>query len=248
LLGFVEVPSESFLMGSKKGKDPDAYDREEPQNPVDVSTYDIARYLVTVAQFQTFVEHSGHKPAVERSLRGLDNHPVVWVTWYDARAYCDWLMGQLRFWENTPEPLATLLGEEEWRVRLPTEAEWEKAARGTDGRIYPWGDEPDFNRANYRETDIGTTSAVGCFLDGASPYGCLDVSGNVWEWCHSLYRDYPYDPRDGRQEPEAEGLRVLGGGSFYDNQGRGRCAYRGILRPDFFMFYLGFRVVVAPGL
>jgi formylglycine-generating enzyme required for sulfatase activity len=122
------------------------------------------------------------------------------VTWHDAIAYCTWLTSCLRDWEQTPEPLATLLRQEAWQVILPSEAEWEKAARGTDGRRYPWGNDLDPNRANYNGTGIETTSAVGCFPQGVSPYKVEELSGNVWEWTRSLWgRDsepqfrYPYD-------------------------------------------------------
>jgi formylglycine-generating enzyme required for sulfatase activity len=122
----------------------------------------------------------------------LPNHPVVGVTWYEALAYCRWLTEQLQIWEGTPKPLAALLrAGVGWTVRLPTEAEWEKAARGMDGRISPWGNMPDSNRANYDNTGIGGTSAVGCFSGGASPYGVLDLSGNVWEWTQSLWGKDP---------------------------------------------------------
>ena len=245
LLGFVEVPAGPFLMG-ERGE----------QHEVTLPTYYIARYPVTVAQFQAFVEASGHKPHDPDSLKGVSNHPVVWVTWYDALAYCEWLTEQVRAWEGTPEPLATLLRDQGWRITLPSEAEWEKAARGTDGRVYPWGDEPDPNRANYDETGIGTTSAAGCFPGGVSVYGVEDLSGNVWEWTRSLWGEdwqtpafkYPYDPTDGRENLEAsrDVHRVLRGGSFGNLQGYVRCAYRLRYGPYYWGRHLGFRVVVSP--
>jgi formylglycine-generating enzyme required for sulfatase activity len=150
-------------------------------------------------------------------------------------------------WERTPEPLATLLREEGWVITLPSEPEWEGVARGCDDdRRYPWGVEPDPNRANYHDTGIGATSAVGCFPGGASPYGVEDLSGNVWEWTRSLYKDYLYDPRDGREDLEAGGGRVMRGGSFDDDTWDVRCASRGWNPPDYRGGYYGFRVVVSP--
>jgi hypothetical protein len=124
LLGFVEMPEGPFLMGNEGSDD------EQPQHKLTLPGYYIARYPVTVAQFQAFVEVSEYEPARERSLQRLDNHPVVRVDWHEALAYCDWLTQKLREWEGTPGPLATLLREEGWVITLPSEAEWEKAARG----------------------------------------------------------------------------------------------------------------------
>jgi formylglycine-generating enzyme required for sulfatase activity len=112
----------------------------------------------------------------------LPNHPVVGVTWYEALAYTKWLTEQLRTRSGTPEHLAYLLREDKWEITLPTEIQWEKAARGEGGRIFPWEkDEINPNLANYDKTGINTTSAVGCFPGGASFYGVQDLSGNVWE-------------------------------------------------------------------
>ncbi len=237
LLGFVEIPAGPFLMGEG---------REEHE--VELGVYYVARYPVTVAQFRAFVQESGYEvDKLWGRYNSLDNHPVVMVSWHDTRVYCDWLAERLQGGEGTPEPLARLLREEGWVVRLPTEAEWEKAARGTDGRIYPWGDEGDPERANCGDTRVGATSAAGCFPDGASPYGVQDLSGNVWEWCHSLYEDYPYDPADGRENPQAGGRCVWRGGAFYVDEWDVRCALRFRLNPDVRDDRLGFRVVIVPG-
>ena len=177
-------------------------DNELPQHEVTLPRYFIGRYPVTVAQFRACVEGGGARPENRESLQGFTNHPVVSVSWYDAQHYCDWLTERLRAWPGTPEPLASLIRHEGWQVSLPSEAEWEKAARGTDGRIYPWGNDRDPDRANYNDTGIDSTSTVGCFPGGASPYGVEDLSGNVWEWTRSLWGDYPY-PTDQQERSTA---------------------------------------------
>ncbi len=269
LLGFVEIPAGDFEIGTRKsqrdvcillnrlGWERYWYEREKPHKRGRLGLRYVARYLVTVAQFRAFVEASRYKPTDKNSLRGLDNHPAVWVTWHDAMAYCRWLTERLRRWEGTPEPLAHLLREEGWVVILPSEAEWEKTARGgleflDDPKNeppppYPWGDMPDPARANCADTGLRTTSAVGCFPDGASPYGVEDLSGNVWEWTRSLYRKYPYDPGKDRKDSDAEGLRVMRGGSFSFVIGCVRSAIRFGVVPDNCGDDLGFRVVISPG-
>ena len=144
-------------------------------------------------------------------------------------AYCRWLS------EVTGMP-----------YRLPSEAEWEKASRGKDGRIYPWGNEWDKSRCNSEEAYRGGTTPVGAYPQGVSPYGLWDMAGNVREWTRSLPYVYPYDPRDGREDEDAKGGRVLRGGSFGDSRRLVRCTFRGA-----FVFrkllrgYNGFRVVVS---
>jgi formylglycine-generating enzyme required for sulfatase activity len=249
LLGFVEIPKGSFVMGEG-----------QERHTVTLPRYFMARYPVTVEQFRQFVKDDKYQPRDERSLQGPANHPVVYVTWHDAVAYCDWLTKRLRAWDGTPEPLATLLKQENWQVTLPSEAEWEKAARGKNDWIYPWGNEFDPNKANTAETGINGTSAVGCFPAGASqPYGIMDMSGNVWEWTRSLWGKeigepefgYPYDPQDKRRErlDAPDNIRrVLRGGACWHGQGGARCAYRYGLAPASAHFYVGFRVVVHPKL
>jgi len=247
LLGFIHVPAGRFTMGSDKKKDPQAYDDEQPQHEVELGEYYIARYPVTVAQFKAFIETSKHKPRDPDSLRGLPNHPVVNVTWYDALKYCDWLTAQLPQLPNLPAELRC-----GWRVTLPSEAEWERAARGTDGRIYPWGNEFDSDKANTIESGIGGTSAVGCFPAGASPCGALDMSGNVWEWTRSCFESYPY-PNTGADRKTRERLMsdnkdgmVLRGGSWGPVSWLARCACRDGYDPGFRYHDRGFRVSLSP--
>lgn len=170
LLRFVEIPAGPFTMGSDKAQDSEAFERETPPQPVTLPAYYLARWPVTVAQFRAFVDDAKVAPRDPDCLKGAANHPVVNVSWHEALAYCRWLTGQLRASDRTPEPLATRLrkgGDRgPWQVTLLSEAEWEKAARGVDGRIYPWGKDADPNRANYSDTGIGGTSAVGCFPGG----------------------------------------------------------------------------------
>jgi formylglycine-generating enzyme required for sulfatase activity/energy-coupling factor transporter ATP-binding protein EcfA2 len=265
MLGFVHIPAGSFLMGSDPEKDPDARDNEQPQHKVTLPEYYLARYPVTVAQFRAFIEETKYDYFDKKFLEDPPNRPIRYIKWFGALAYVRWLQKKLsvvsRQW-TAKESLGEIerafwqgLAEGNLALALPSEAEWEKAARG-DGRIYPWGNEPDPKRANYSDTGIGTTSAVGAFPDGASPYGLLDLSGNVYEWTRSLWgKDldepdfkYPYDPSDGRESLEAgdSHLRVLRGGAFYLSPRYVRCASRFRIGPGNWDLYLGFRVCVSP--
>ena len=158
------------------------------------------------------------------------NHPaqpVVGVCWHEARAYAAWLTAQSGR-----------------RFRLPTEAEWEAAARGRDGRRYPWGGEA-FDpavRGNAFATHVRATTPVGVFPEGDSPEGLADLAGNVWEWTGALYRPYPYRPDDGREDPSAGGRRVIRGGSWFLDPADLRSATRTGLTPVYRYFTLGFRL------
>ena len=246
VLGFVEIPAGPFLMGSDTATDPLAFDIERwsdtlAQGTVDLPAFYIGRYEVTVAQFRAFVEATGYRVVDEETLRGPPDHPVVAVSWPDALAYGRWLETTLREWPETPQLLSGLL-RDGWRVGLPSEAEWEKAARGTDGRIYPWGSEPRRDRANYRGR---STTPVGSFDCPECPFGLSDMSGNVWEWTRSPYQPYPYDRSDDRENLEAEALWVMRGGSFGDPEVLIRAASRGGADPGARRSFIGFRVVVS---
>jgi formylglycine-generating enzyme required for sulfatase activity/energy-coupling factor transporter ATP-binding protein EcfA2 len=263
MLGFVHIPAGSFLMGSDPEKDSDAYEDEQPQHKVALPDYYLARYPVTVAQFRAFANASGYDKFNKDALEDPPNRPVRYMTWYDALAYVQWLGEELSA-VSRQRAAKDGLGEVEqafWRglangklcLTLPSEAEWEKAARGDeDGRIYPWGNEPDPKRANYSDTGIGTTSAVGAFPDGASPYGLLDLSGNVYEWTRTIWDSdkytYPYQLNDGRESLEEESRkarRVLRGGAFYHDPRNVRCASRDDDSPYNWINFFGFRVCVS---
>ncbi|MBN1283941.1 MAG: formylglycine-generating enzyme family protein [Anaerolineae bacterium] len=247
------IPAGPFVMGSDFEQDPGAYDDENPRHEVNIPyAYHIGKYPVTVAEFRAFVEGDGYTNPAYWTEAGwawraeenrtqpdwwgepgwcFDDHPVVGVSWYEAHAYCRWL--------------GACLGRE---VRLPTEAEWEKAARGVDGRIYPWGDAFDKNKCNSDESGIDQTTPVGAYSPaGDSPYGCADMAGNVWEWCLSVHRDYPYNPSDGRNDVDIAGNRALRGGSFISYRWLVRTALRGRSVPGYLSGDWGFRVVAPAG-
>jgi formylglycine-generating enzyme required for sulfatase activity len=262
MAGFIEIPEGPFTMGSDPRKDSGAYVDERPAHTVTTRAYFVARFPVTVAQFRAYVEDARITPGDSRCLRGVSNHPVVYVSWHEALAYCVWLTRTLAEWPSTPQPLARVLGPKgknarAWQATLPSEAEWEKSARGTDGRIYPWGQSADPNKASYDITGIRGTNAVGCFPGGASPYGVEELSGNVWEWTRSLWgRDsssptfgYPYRSTDGREDLTAanDTLRVVRGGTFHDADWLVRAASRDWDRPAYRLRHLGFRVIVNSG-
>jgi len=249
---FVRVPAGPFLMGSADD-DPDAYDAEKPQHEQDIPyDYLIGRYPVTNQEFRRFVEDpEGYRDdrwwteagwAVKEEEGWTEprfwddagfNHPlqpVVRVSWYEAVAYCRWLTERLR--RDVGAQRAAPLPDG-WVIRLPTEAEWEKAARGEYGRRYPWGDEWDSKRCNSGEGGPGRPTEVGRYSpDGDSPYGAADMAGNVWEWCATKwvegYEGYP-EKEDNSLEGTAS--RVVRGGSFGYSRRYVRCASRNWLQP-----------------
>jgi formylglycine-generating enzyme required for sulfatase activity len=242
---FVEIPAGPFVMGADPARDPRAFDNErwsatEGEGTVNVPTFYIARHEVTVAQFAAFARASGWS-VDQRALAGPPTHPVTFVSWPDALAYCRWLESTLKSAASASTPVQKLL-REGWRVTLPSEAEWEKAARGTDRRAYPWGNEPRSGRANYSGT--GTTP-VGQYACPECPYGLSDMSGNVWEWTSSPYQPYPYDPADDRANLDADALWVMRGGHFGDGPRLVRTTTRGAADPGARRPFIGFRVVVA---
>ncbi len=218
----VYVPAGEFTMGS------DANSDEQPIQQVNLDAFWIDRTEVTNAMYARCV--ADHGACAPPSSSGsythtdyygnseFDNYPVIYVDWHQALAYCAWA------------------GRE-----LPSEAQWEKAARGTDGRTYPWGNEyPNANFLNYNQ-NVGDTTQVGNYPNGASIYGALDMSGNVWEWVSSLYQPYPYDAADGREDLTASGSRTLRGSSWSNNVTYVRSAYRYRFVPTLTNNYLGFR-------
>ena len=193
----VEIPAGPFIMGSDEADPEDA-----PAQQIDLPAFEIDKFEVTNADFGAFVQATGYKTFAEQQGvttwrdewdMGEDNHPVTMVTWDDAQAYCEWV-----------------------GKRLPTEAEWEKAARGEDGRRFPWGNDWDPNKANVKERGLRGTAAVASFGEGASPYGVVDMTGNVWEWTADWYQGYPNNTAD---DPYyGEQFRVTRGGGWFDEE------------------------------
>jgi len=272
-IDWCEVPAGEFIMGSNDYR----YDVEKPQHTVNLPySYKAAKYPVTNAQYELFVETGGYGerrywtaagwaekekpqrrpwhaendpllpwtgPRFQEEPFSLSNHPVIGVSWYEAVAYCRWLTEVLRDCGELAEG---------WLIRLPTEAEWEKAARGTDGRTYPWGEKFDPEKANGKETEVKSTNAVGIFPDGASPYGCHDMAGNVWEWCATKYdrgyKPYPYQVENEWTEDYLAGeTRRNGRGDSWDLDSVNlRCAVRYYFSPYDDYYYVGLRCFVVP--
>ena len=225
-MAFERVAGGPFLMGSRPD-DVAAFADERPQLTLHLPTYFMGRHPVTVRQFAAFVRATGYECAADNDVTRRPAFPVTGVLWHDALAFCRWA--------------SVYTGR---NIRLPTEAEWEKAARGADGRLFPWGNEPaDPSRCNMALYLRGP-SIVGRYSpQGDSPYGCTDMAGNVWEWTSSLYRPYPYAPDDGREDAEAAGRRVLRGGCWQDNARLVRTANRGGFDPVHWLAAIGFRCV-----
>jgi formylglycine-generating enzyme required for sulfatase activity len=257
-IGLISVKPGAFPMGSREG-DLEAR-ADELGNPPGLAIdyrYWIGRYPVTVAAFDAFVRAAGYEtkewwdrqgwswrnecerqaPRGWEVQRGYGNRPVVGVTWFEGMAYAAWLDAQLRMHTgHIPEG---------YLLRLPTEAEWEKAARGEEGRRYAWGDDWDAERGNVGER-IAHPTAVGIYPLGATPTGAMDMTGNVLEWCLTAYRPYPYTA-DGRDNPGNSGARVARGGSWLRDGGIARAACRLHFPPQSANGDLGFRLVLSRG-
>ena len=249
-LGFALVEEGPFLMGSDPDRHRGALADERPQTSISLPAFFMGRYEVTVDQYKACVDDAGScKNANPNALRGPGDRPVRFISWDEAVQYCKWLDSKLRSWSGTPVPLAAALsgarGGPAWKVRLPSEAEWEKAARGTKSQIYPWGDALDAAKANYGNR-IKEPTTVGVYPEGASPYGLRDMSGNVWEWTRSRQLRYPYRPNDDREDtrPTKDARRVIRGGSFLtdDPWAARRNTGERSDRTDF----IGFRVAIGP--
>ncbi len=263
---FITIPPTSFLMGTPErdlsalakayGGTRESYREESPQFSLTLPAYEIAKTPVTNALYAVFVTATGARaPITWRGLQPPDDrrdHPVVDVSWDDANAFCQWLTQATT--EHQPSTTITsrlsvaarrwssMFGGRPLGFRLPTEAEWEHAARGIDGRAFPWGNAWDAALANTREAGIGATTPVNTFTQAASPYGLVDMCGNVWEWTASLDKLYPYVPTDGRESAKASGRRILRGGCYANPYGYARCACRFRLLPNVRNEFLGFRL------
>jgi len=226
---FMRVPAGNFIMGNDYGS---MY--EVPQHIVEIPyDYWMARFPVTNEQYNQFILPVKARHPVDKWEK-IKDHPVTNVNWNHAMSYCAWLNDEFG---------QKLL--DEYIFRLPTEAEWEKAARGTDGYEYPWGNAFDSTRSNFANFSQTTTPVMQFSPRGNSTYGCADMVGNVWEWCHSLYRPYPYKLNDGREEEIAVGARIVRGGSFGNDKTVARCAFRNFSQPENLGNDIGFRVVLS---
>ncbi|GAB4452570.1 MAG: hypothetical protein Kow0031_34990 [Anaerolineae bacterium] len=271
---FSAIPPGEFVMGGEGQYD------GKPQHTLKLPYgYLIGQYPLTNAEYAPFIEAGGYRerrwwmdtgwqekekrnwsePSSWRDSRfNRPSQPVVGVSWYEAVAFCRWQTEQLAVsgqLSAVRDQLLAVSGQavKDVVVRLATEAEWEKAARGTDGRVFPWGDEFDAARVNMGlgEQQVNATTPVGLYPGGRSPYGLYDCSGNVWEWCATGFKEYPYEIEDEWCEDYLDrtnvSVRVLRGGSWYVLiEDLARCAYRGGGTESVRDIYAGFRVVVSP--
>jgi formylglycine-generating enzyme required for sulfatase activity len=213
------------------------FEDEAPRTTRTLPGFYISRFPITNAQYAEFLAEDGgpvpfradevslpHSwdPHTRRYPDGMADYPVVLVSWHQATRYCRWL-----------------------GVRLPTEAEWEKAVRGPDAREWAWGNEWEADRCNTLESGRAL-APVGRFSPaGDSIYGVAEMNGNIWEWCSSLYDPYPYDAEDGREEQAAVGARVLRGGAWVQDRYLARCATRNRAYPDDYGFTIGLRAAMS---
>jgi len=233
-MAFMRVPAGKFLMGSPENT---GYDDERPQHEVYLDEYWMGKTPVTNLQYQAFVKATGFTPPEhwKRTLipLGKEQYPVTYVSWQEAQTFCAWV--------------SKVSGQ---TIRLPTEAEWEKAARGTDGRTYPWGNQkPNRQLCNYWKLFSAGTTPVGQFSpQGDSPYGCVDMVGNVWEWVTDWYVAdyYSNSPSRNPAGPNKGKYCVLRGGSWVSDVNIVRPADRGWGDPSYIFDVVGFRCALSP--
>ncbi|MDX2077803.1 MAG: SUMF1/EgtB/PvdO family nonheme iron enzyme [bacterium] len=257
------VPAGDFIMGDDNAP----YDDEKPAHTLHLDDFYMSRYLVTYAQYQAFENAPDfgnetwwkgfpdeYKGMSTNQAFPFANHPQERVSWYGAMAFCRWLTHHINeagvpmtVWDMKAKkyiemPYPTM------KITLPSEAEYEKMARGEKGLIYPYGNDYDPNKGNTDDTGIGMTSAVGLFPDGESPYRVLDASGNVWTWTRSIFKNYKYNSNDGREDEveNGENARSLRGGSWDDSSVNARASYRYFSDPNSRNDNIGFFVVCRP--
>lgn len=244
------VPNDEFLMGTSDEdikrlqlkesdwaydwSDNDMFDNERPQHTVKVAAFEIGQSPVTNSEYYHFTADSGFR--LPRTWNGftfpeeMGNHPVTGISKLDALAYIKWLNGKT--------------GQV---YRLPTEAEWEFAARGKDGRIFPWGNTFDPWRCNTSENAKKATTPVGSYSPGGdSPFGMVDMVGNVWEWTNSIFGPYPFDPDYNQGLPSNKVRFVVRGGAWYYSRKLARCAVREGMKEDSISHLVGFRLAKTP--
>jgi len=221
---WVDIPGGAFLMGTEPPRDTRPAADEHPQHALVLPTFEISRCAISNGQYAAFVRATGHPApghwSATDAAQFREQHPVTYVDWHDAQAFCAWA-----------------------GVRLPTEAEWEKTARGTDGRTWPWGETAPTPQLCNCENFVGDTVSVLAAGDGASAYGALGMAGNVWEWTQSAHRPYPYVAADGREDAGPAEPRVVRGGTYNHPMRHVRCADRHAVFASARDIYIGFRVV-----
>ncbi len=261
---FVAIPAKPFLMGTPEqelstlarlyGGTRESYREESPQHTLTLPRYALAQVPVTHALYAAYIAATGATPPLlwrgSTPPANLHDHPVVDVSWDDAVAFCDWLT-QAWAAQHAPlqiAPAAALADLAPQPVflsptfRLPTEAEWEHAARSSDGRTFPWGSAFAPAYARTREDGSASTAPVYAYPLGASAYGLLQMAGNVWELTSTLDAPYPYHPDDGREARETTGRRIARGGCYANPHGYARCATRFRFPTHVANAFLGFRI------
>ena len=241
----VEIPAGPFYMGSTVaqlkemqdlGLNRDVASWESPMATVELSTYLISKYPITNVEYKAFLRDSDYKEPAgweDGEPSEANDHPIVRVSWHDADNFCKWLS------EKT-----------ERQFDLPTEAQWEKASRGAEHRLYPWGDKWNNAVLNSLETGLLKTTPVGFFSPrGDSPYGIADMAGNVWEWCKDTFNEeayYQFKDENTRNPIilEGSGYKVMRGGAFNNGKYSARCSIRGRYNPESKGNAIGFRVVM----